>query len=580
MSRPAAVPETPRPTWAWHALLLAVLSGWLAGVRLPEGSLYDPDEPRTALVARLMAERGDWLAPHLPAVFHHDYPHDPVEGDLLAYWDKPPLYFWLAAGAMKALGPTALAARLPAALSLVAAVLMAYAAGRSLWGARAGFLAGVVMAVSPMPLAMAHAARMDALLAALMTAMLLAMLRLMLGLGRAWVWTLVLYVAAGLGILTKGLEAVVFPAAAVAVATALTGRWRDLRRLRPLQGALVCLAVAAPWFVYMHFRYPGAADGQGTGFLYEFFVRQHFGRAGGETGQKLPPGSLAAILLAGLMPWTIFLPAACARLGRKGWRERRENPAVLLLIVWPLLIVGVFSFLKTAMLHYVLPAFPPLAILLGAYLDERLSDGVPDRWFRRGMATAVVLGGVAVAGAIVYLVRNDLWRPEFLWTFAAAAAVTLAGLASVLRDRRQTAVGLLLAWMVIIATFFLTSDPLKVYATNSTQAEARTIIEALRPGDEVLAYPYTPYSLTWYFWPHGVRYPAPAGDPDAASFTDLVRELNHPHRTFCVLQKHSVLEQIQGRVQWPVQVLSTMPGHTLFVTTPPESAGAALPQPR
>ena len=570
MSSLGVQPEAPRAARLGHVVLLLVLAAWLTGVRLSDGSLYDPDEPRTALAARLMAERGDWLAPHLPAVFRHDYPQDPIEGDLLAYWDKPPLYFWLAAGAMKALGPTALAARLPAALASILTVLAVYAAGRMLWGERAGFLAGVVMAVSPMPLAMAHTARMDALLAALMTAMLLASLRLLLGMGRAWVWTLVLYVAAGLGILTKGLEAVVFPAAAVALAVALSGRWRDLRRLRPVQGALVCLAVAAPWFVYMHFRYPAGPDGQGAGYLYEFFIRQHFGRAGGETGQKLPPGSLVGILAAGLMPWTIFLPAACVRLGRQGWRERRESPAVVLLLVWSLLIVGVFSFLKTAMLHYVLPAFPPLAILLGAYLADRLGDAGRDRAFRAGLAVATVLGGLVTAVITAYLVQKGLWQREYLWSIVLAAAVVAAGLASVIRDRRPAAVSLLVAWVVVLATFVLASDPLNAYSTHSTRAESRILLDEMQPGDELIAYPYTPYSLAWYLWPREVPYPASAAAPGEPSFPELVAALNHPHRTFCMLQKRSVLEQLKDKVRWPIRVLSSMPDHTLFVTEPPQ----------
>jgi 4-amino-4-deoxy-L-arabinose transferase-like glycosyltransferase len=570
MSRPAALPEAPRAARLGHVVLLLVLTAWLGGVRLSESSLYDPDEPRTALAARLMVERGDWLVPHLPAAFRHDYPQDPLEGDLLAYWDKPPLYFWLAAGAMKMLGPTALAARLPAALASILTVLVVYAAGRMLWGERAGFLAGVVMAVSPMPLAMAHTARMDALLAALMTVMLLASLRLLLGMGRAWVWTLVLYVAAGLGILTKGPEAVVFPAAAIAIALALAGRWGDLWRLRPAQGAAVCLAVAAPWFVYMHFRYPAGADGQGQGYLYEFFIRQHFGRAGGEVGQRLPPGSLLGALVAGVMPWTIFLPAACVRLGRRGWRERRGNPAALVLLAWPLLIVGCFSFLKTAMLHYVLPAFPPLAILLGAYLADRLGDDGRDRGFRAGLAVAAVLGGLVTAGATAYLVQRGLWQREYVWSVVLAAAVVAAGLASVIRDRRSAAVGMLVAWMVILATFVLGSDPLNVYAEHSTRAESRIILEAMQPGDEVLAYPYTPYSTAWHLWPREVQFPASAAAPGEPSYPALVAELNKPRRTFCVLQKRSIMDVVRKDVRWPIRVLSTMPDHTLLVTEPPQ----------
>jgi len=167
-------------------------------VHLAHAALVDPDEPRSAIVSRPMVERGDWLVARLPAAFHRDYPRNPVEGDTLVYWDKPPLFFWLGAVAMKVLGPVPLAARLPSALAHVGTVLLVYAAGRMLWGRRAGLLAGAVMAAAPAALVMSHLARMETLLAALTAAMLLAVLKLWSGQGRAWAWTVALYVAAGL----------------------------------------------------------------------------------------------------------------------------------------------------------------------------------------------------------------------------------------------------------------------------------------------------------------------------------------------------------------------------------------------
>jgi hypothetical protein len=67
-----------------------------------------------------------------------------------------------------------------------------------------------------------------------------------------------------------------------------------------------------------------------------------------------------------------------------------------------------------------------------------------------------------------------------------------------------------------------------------------------------------------------VRYPTSAAAPAEPSYPALVAELNRPRRTFCVLQKRSILEPLRKDVRWPIRVLSSMPDHTLLVTEPPE----------
>jgi 4-amino-4-deoxy-L-arabinose transferase-like glycosyltransferase len=525
----------PADRLAWEVLGLIVLAGWLVGVHLGDGNLVDPDEPRSALVMRQMLERGDWLAPHLPAVFAHDYPHDPIEGGLLAYWDKPPLGFW---------------------------------------GGRAGFLAGAVLATAPLPLALAHIARIDSLLVACIAVMFLAIVRLAYGAGRPWAWTLVLGMAGGLGLLTKGLEAVAIPIAACGLVLVLSRRLGQLRWTHVAVASAIALAVAAPWYAYMHLRYPEMADGSSEGFLYEFLWRQHFGRAmTGEYGHRGgPPGTLLGVTIAGLLPWAVFLPAAIAGLARQGWRQRRERPAVLLLLAWTAVVVGVFSLTKTQLSHYVAPAFPALALLVGAYLADRMAALTTDRWFRRGLAVTTVLGGILVAGVTVYLIWKEMWSPRYLWAGILMTGAVIAGLVSVVRNRREAAVGFLIAGLVVLETFLIASDPLRVYATHTTRAEARLAVTLMRPGDELIAYPYTPYSLAWYLWPREVRHPASAAAPQEPSYPALVAELNKPRRTFCVLQKRSVLDVVRKEARWPIRVLSIMPEHTLFVTEPPEKS--------
>jgi 4-amino-4-deoxy-L-arabinose transferase-like glycosyltransferase len=575
---------------ALDLVLLAVLAGWLASVHAAHPALVDPDEPRSAIIARLMVERGDWLAPHLPAVFHHNYPRYPMEGDLFAYWDKPPLFFWLAGLAMKALGPTALAARLPSLLAHVATALLAYAAGSWLRGRAAGLLAGAVMAVAPLALVIAHVARMEAILAALMAAMLLAVLRLLGDRPRSWGWALVLYGAAGLGLLAKGPVAVALPAAAVAFTLTVCGRWRDLGRLRPVSGAAIMLLVAAPWYIYMHMRYPPAADG-GGGFLWEFFVAQHVLRATTEEyGHRHVPGYLLGMLLLGFAPWTVLLPGLCLRLLRvrrrasQKWSTllvalrapRADRTALVLLAAWAAVVVLAFSLSKTQLPHYVTPALAPLAVLVGLYLADRIAAGERDRLFRVGLWVTVLLGIGTLAALVGGLMYNGMWRPPY-WGFAAVIAGTLAaGVVTVVRRERARAIVLLVAGMVFFMTFIFSADPFDIYASYSTELEARRLKRILEPGDRVVAFPYTPYSLAWRLWPREVPYPVAQGTPhEEPSLLGLIAMLNEPRRTYCVLQKKAMLEVLQREVRWPIQVLMRRPRHILIMTEPPAAEGKA-----
>src|SRR5438132_9692324 len=110
-------------------LLLAVSVPFLF-VRL-DGPLLDPDEGLYATVAQEMLSRGDWIIPH-------------VNG--LPYLEKPPLYFWLTAATMWLAGPTEWAVRVWSALAALGTVLLTWRMGRRLYGAPAGFLAGIALA--------------------------------------------------------------------------------------------------------------------------------------------------------------------------------------------------------------------------------------------------------------------------------------------------------------------------------------------------------------------------------------------------------------------------------------------------
>jgi 4-amino-4-deoxy-L-arabinose transferase-like glycosyltransferase len=427
----------------------------------------------------------------------------------------------------------------------------------------------------------------------------------------------VLYVAAGLGLLTKGPEAVVFPAAAVLVAVALSGRpspaeagpataregrWRDILRLRPVRGAVICLAVAAPWYIYMHMRYPASADGSQAGFLYEFLVRQHLGRATGSEFQhsRFMPGMLAGLFLAGLMPWTIFLPGACLRLGRQGWRERCQRPALVLLLGWTVLVVGLFSVSRTQLPHYILPAFPPMALVLGLYLADRLRPSDESKAFRLGLAATLALGVVTVPALVIGLMYFGLWQAAF-WIYAVVmAAMPVLGAVAWARRRHWSALGFVVAGTGVMAMFVLTADPFGIYRTGATYHQIQQIkATAPEAGDAIIAFPHQPYSFAWYLWerpkvfltpgngsetehlrqahlwdrPVIVLPPLRGEEPTPDDELFLADQLNVPHRTFCVLQKRDMVDKLAPLVRWPIRLLTDKRDRFTMIVTGPQEVG-------
>src|SRR6266498_5201255 len=113
---PRSMPRSsPFPSNAALAALAAiVVLVWFAGIGTR--TLIHPDEGRYAEIAREMAATGDWLTPRLNG---------------LKYFEKPPLQYWLTAGAFDAFGVGNATARAPTVAStLVAALFIGFVGWR------------------------------------------------------------------------------------------------------------------------------------------------------------------------------------------------------------------------------------------------------------------------------------------------------------------------------------------------------------------------------------------------------------------------------------------------------------------
>ena len=98
--------------------------------------LSDKTESRYGEIARIMAETGNWVTPHV------DY--------ATPFWGKPPLSTWLSAFAIKLFGENDFAVRIPSFLLAVGVAALVFCLARQLKGSPLAISAVVVLSVSPM----------------------------------------------------------------------------------------------------------------------------------------------------------------------------------------------------------------------------------------------------------------------------------------------------------------------------------------------------------------------------------------------------------------------------------------------
>ena len=168
-------------------------------------------------------------------------------------------------------------------------------------------------------------------------------------------------------------------------------RWSELLRLEIMTGLLVILAVALPWYVAMYIRH-GAPFTDRLIFHDMFnraFAHVHDTNEGDDTGIRFYLWQLGYALF----PWTGLAPlgliwgfrrsdSAIARMWNnltgKAGGANGEGSAVgdagVMLVMWFLFAFFLFTFMGTKFHHYIFPAVPPAAMLIGVVLDDVLGD--------------------------------------------------------------------------------------------------------------------------------------------------------------------------------------------------------------
>jgi 4-amino-4-deoxy-L-arabinose transferase-like glycosyltransferase len=342
-----------------------------------------------------MVERGDWLVPY--------YQGQP-------FFDKPALTYWLMAGSFELSGFRLAAARLVPALAALLAIAATARLGRLLFDRDTAWAGALVLGSTLAFVNFGRIAMSDMLLTLLCTVSATLLVRLLRPATPAPAWVLpALGAVLGLGFLTKGPIALIFPGCLVLAALLQQPALPRLPLLPSLTGLLAFAGTGLAWFVAVGLRL-------GPEPLRYFFLRENLERFAGTTydsGQG--PLFYPLAYLAFGLPWSLLLPLAVFRL--------RSRPAVRLLLGWALLMAVPLSLSRGKIDYYLLPFFPALSLVIGRHL---VSEG----WSRldRGWArvVALILAAGALAGAWAVRRLPDEWVPTGEASLVAAVALLSA----------------------------------------------------------------------------------------------------------------------------------------------------------
>ena len=351
-----------------QTILILALALLPALAALHSRSFFSPDETSYAQVAREMLETRDFVVPTI---------------DGAPWLEKPPLVYWLLAGAFAIFGWGFPAAVLLNTLLTAVTALVIAAHARRFGSPRAGLLAATAYLTMFLPLAAARSALTDPVLTLCTTAAIVLFLSArrfaVAGAG----------VLLGLGVLAKGPVAPLVVLPAMLAVAVVRRRGADWGRLGTVLVAAV--AVALPWHLAL------ASRGLWHEFSAVFLGRQVLSRAVSAWGIGAPWWFYVPALLLAAFPWGTHLVLAVRdqwrRLAGSSWRDAAPVAEVAAVVV-PLLA---FSIATNKLPHYLLPLIPWLAVWLGLAAERRLSESRADRFTRVTVCVAAVINTGALA---------------------------------------------------------------------------------------------------------------------------------------------------------------------------------------
>ena len=375
--------------------------------------LFDWDEINFAEISREMLLTGEYTRVYV---------------DFEPFWEKPPFFFWLQAGAMSLFGVGEFAARLPNALCGILTLILLFHMGKQLYDSHFAWIWSLVYFGSVLPHLYFRSGIIDPWFNLFIFCGLYFFIlfhweknghvegeapKAGLSLSKSkWVYLFWGGMILGMGVLTKG------PVAYLIVALTMFVYWVYQRfrfYVNPLEFLLFTLAVMLISLVW----YGLETWKNGPWFVRTFHIYQYRLFSTPDAGHKGFPGYHFVALLLGCFPASVFAIRSFFKLPVADSRYQADFMLWMKMLFWVVLIL--FTIVKSKIVHYSSMCYFPLTFLASWVIYYILKKDLPiARWMYAGLVLIGSLFAVAVM-ALPYVGRHvEVIRPLFKDPFAQA----------------------------------------------------------------------------------------------------------------------------------------------------------------
>ncbi len=366
-------------------ILIAVLYLWHLG----NYPLINPDEGRYAEVPREMIASGDFITPRLNGV---------------EFFDKPALQYWMSAIFMMVFGQNEYAVRLFPALCALGGIACIYVLGTKMFDQKTGFKAALILATSLLYFILSSINILDMAVSFFITLALTMFYLFSISYEKKYLY--IFYAAMALGVLAKGLIAIVLPGVIIALYAAITRQGQLLKRSFSLLGVILFFLITVPWFYLVCRANPD--------FFQFFFIEQHFLRYTTKMYDRFQPWYFfIPCLILGVFPWTGFLLASLIQKPKavlNALKNSIANKQYIFLLLWAGVIFCFYSMSGSKLIPYILPCFAPLSVFIAARLNAL-------KLMKAALVINAAVSFIFFAAFIIAAVRTDFLEVRELIKF-------------------------------------------------------------------------------------------------------------------------------------------------------------------
>lgn len=312
-------------------------------VHIGNRPLANPDEGRYASIGLEMVQSNDWIVPRLNS---------------LIYFEKPPLAYWSIALGQKLWGTNLFGSRFFNALFSLLTCVALYSFCQRFLSKKVAFLSAFIYGTSVLPFGMSQMLTLDNTLTFFLTATLLLFVSGFLNDNpkQSKILFLWAYAFMAFTVLTKGLIGIVFPGIIGILWLSVTGEICKLPQAQLGKGILLFFLITTPWHLLVQQRYDC--------FFNFYFWHEHFERYFTAVHNRSKPiYFLPLSFVIGLIPWTFYIPRTLYTTF-KTQKNKIESQIILFSLIWSFCILTFFSYSKSQLIPYILPAISGFTIVI------------------------------------------------------------------------------------------------------------------------------------------------------------------------------------------------------------------------